>query len=102
MESGTCYTFRNICVEDGDTVMPGGTTKILLSSKGKMDDVAPDMKAFLEYVDWKTVDDDFVQEIDGEINNIKGQEAERVSYMTYAMEIQEEPDEASVPPRLET
>ena len=42
------YTFQSICVEDKETVMPDGTTKILLSSKGTMDDVAPDMKAFLE------------------------------------------------------
>ena len=77
--------------------MPDGTTKILLSSKGKMDDVATDMKAFLEYVDGKMVEDAFVQEIqeiDQEIKNIKAQEQERVSYMTYAMKIQEERDEA--------
>ena len=95
------YTFRNICVEDGYTVMPDGTTKILLSTKGKLADVTPDMKAFLEYVDGKTVEDDFVKEIDCEINNIKGQEAERVSYMTYAMKIQEERDEARAEGRAE-
>ena len=88
------YTFQSICVEDKETVMPDGTTKILLSSKGTMDDVAPDMKAFLEYVDGKMVEDAFVQEIDQEIKNIKAQEQERVSYMTYAMKIQEERDEA--------
>ena len=88
------YTFRNICVEDKETVMPDGATKILLSSKGQMDDVTPDMKAFLEYVDGKLTEDDFIQEIDLEIKNIKEQEAERVSYMTYAMKIQEERDEA--------
>ena len=88
------YTFQSICVEDKETVMPDGTTKILLSSKGKMDDVTPDMRAFLEYVDGKMVEDDFVQEIDQEIKSIKAQEQERVSYMTYAMKIQEERDEA--------
>ena len=88
------YTFRNICMEDRETVMPDGTTKILLSTKGTLDDVTSDMKAFLEYIDGKTVNDDFVQEIDREIKNIKGQESERVSYMTYAMKIQEERDEA--------
>ena len=88
------YTFRNICVEDRETVMPDGATKILLSTKGTLNDVTPDMEAFLEYVDGKTVNDDFVQEIDKEIKNIKGQESERVSYMTYAMKIQEERDEA--------
>ena len=79
-----------------------GAAKILLSTKGTMDDVAPDMKAFLEYVDGNIVDDDFVQEIDREIKNIKGQESERVSYMTYAMKIQEERDEARAEGRSET
>ena len=95
------YTFQSICVEDKETVMPDGTTKILLSSKGTMDDVAPDMKAFLEYVDGKMVEDAFVQEIDQEIRSIKAQEQERVSYMTYAMKIQEERDEARAEGRVE-
>ena len=95
------YTFRNVCMEDRETVMPDGATKILLSTKGTMDDVASDMKAFLEYLDGKMVEDDFVQEIDKEIKNIKGQEAERVSYMTYAMKIQEERDEARAEGKIE-
>ena len=95
------YTFRNVCMEDRETVMPDGTTKILLSTKGTMEDVSPDMKAFLEYVDGKTVEDDFVREIEQEIKNIKSQEQERVSYMTYAMKIQEERDEARAEGRAE-
>ena len=59
------------------------------------------MKAFLEYVDGKLVDDDFVLEIDYEIRNIKEQESERVSYMTYAMKIQEERDEARAEGQME-
>lgn len=90
------YTFKNVCMEDMETVMPDGATKILLSTKGTMDDITPDMKAFLEYVDGKTGDDDFVKEIDREIKKIKCQESERVSYMTYAMKIQEERDEAKI------
>ena len=74
--------------------MPDGATKILLSTKGTLDDVTPDMKAFLEYVDGKLTEDEFVHEIEQEIKSIKAQEQERVSYMTYAMKIQEERDEA--------
>ena len=87
------YTFRNVCMEDRETVMPDGATKILLSTKGTMDDVSCDLKAFLEYVDGKMVEDDFVQEIDKKIRDIKTQEAERVSYMTYAMKLMEEREE---------
>lgn len=95
------YTFRSICMEDRETIMPDGATKIFLSTKGKMDDVASDMRAFLEYVDGKMVDDDFVQEIDREIRNIKEQESERMSYMTYAMKIQEEREEAREEGKME-
>ena len=47
------------------------------------------------------VEDAFVQEIDQEIRSIKAQEQERVSYMTYAMKIQEERDEARAEGRVE-
>ena len=93
--------FQSICVEDKETVMPDGTTKILLSSKGQLDDVTPDMKAFLEYVDGIRGNDEFVREIDREIREIKKQESERVAYMTYAMKIQEERDEAKKEGRIE-
>ena len=83
-------------------VMPDGASKIILTTKGTIDDVTPEMKAFLDYVDGKTVEDDFVQEIDNEINHIKAQEQERVSYMTYAMKIQEERDEARAEGRAES
>lgn len=95
------YTFRNICMEDRETVMPDGTTKILLSTKGMLDDITPDMKAFLDYVDGIRGNDEFVQEIEREIEELKKQESERVAYMTYAMKIQEERDEAKKEGKLE-
>ena len=95
------YTFRNICMEDRETVLPDGATKILLSTKGTMDDITSDMKAFLEYVDGIRGNDEFVREIDREIREIKKQESERVAYMTYAMKIQEERDEAKKEGRIE-
>lgn len=78
-----------------------GATKIILSTKGTMDDVSTDMKAFLDYVDGILGEDDFVQEIDREIRDLKSQEKERVAYMTYAMKIQEEREEAQKESRFE-
>ena len=95
------YTFRNICVEDRETVMPDGATKILLSTKGRLDDIPSDLKAFLDYVDGILGNDEFVQEIDREIKELKKLEAERVAYMTYAMKIQEERDEAKEEGKIE-
>ena len=77
------YTFRNYCTEDKDIELQDGTVKLFLNTKGTMDDVEPDVKAFLEYVDGVMSPDEFVQEIDEAIRNVKTQESERVRYMTY-------------------
>lgn len=95
------YTFRNCCIENHEIEMPDGATKILLSTKGRLDDIPPDLKAFLDYVDGVLGNDEFVQEIDREIKELKKLEEERVAYMTYAMKIQEERDEAKEEGRAE-
>lgn len=84
------YTFRNVCLEDTSLELRDGATKIFLSSVGTANDVAPDVKRFLEYVNGILSNDAFVQEIDQEIKRVKKLEEERVRYMTYAMKMQEE------------
>ena len=84
------YTFRNYCTEDKDIELQDGTVKLFLNTKGTMDDVEPDVKAFLEYVDGVMSPDEFVQEIDEAIRNVKTQESERVRYMTYTLKLKEE------------
>ena len=84
------YTFRNYCTEDKDIELQDGTVRLFLNTKGTMDDVEPDVKAFLEYVDGVMSPDDFVQEIDEAIRNVKTQESERVRYMTYTLKLKEE------------
>ena len=54
-----------------------------------MDDVAPDVKAFLDYIDGVSSHDAFVQDIEHAIQELKMQEAERVSYMTFEMKMKE-------------
>lgn len=84
------YTFRNRCDENNELELHDGAIKIFLCSKGTMDDVEPDVKQFLEYVNGVLSDDEFVQEIDREIREVKMIEAEGVKYMTYAMKLMEE------------
>ena len=88
------YTFRNLCVEDSGLELNDKTTKVFVNSTGTADDVAPDVKAFLDYVNGVLSDDAFVREIDDEIERVKQIEQERVGYMTYAMKIEEEREEA--------
>ena len=51
--------------------------------------IAPDVKAFLDYVNGVISDDAFVREIDDEIQRVKLLEEERVAYMTSEMKIEE-------------
>ena len=84
------YTFRNLCVEDNGLELNDMTAKVFVNSTGTADDVSPDVRAFLDYVNGVISDDAFVREIDDEIVRVKQMEQERVGYMTYAMKIEEE------------
>ncbi len=84
------YMFRNLCVEDTKMELDDKTTKVFVNSIGTADDVAPDVKAFLDYVNGVISDDAFVREIDNEIVRVKAIEEERVCYMTYEMKLEEE------------
>ncbi len=84
------YTFRNACKEDEDLELGDGTRKVFLSTKGKLDDVDPKVKAFLDYIDGNISDDDLVQEIESEVEDIKRIETERNAFMTYEMKLKEE------------
>ena len=89
-QSRHIYTFRNLCVEDAGLELDDKTTKVFVNSTGTADDVAPDVKAFLDYVNGVISDDAFVREIDDEILRVKEIEQERVKYMTYEMKLEEE------------
>ena len=84
------YTFRNFCAEDKDLELQDGTAKIFLNSKGTMDDVDEEVKAFLDYMNGILSDNPLVQAIDEAIQSVKLEKEERVSYMTFAMKMMEE------------
>ena len=63
--------------------MPDGRTIVLVSTKGKLNDVPADVMAFLNYVEGTLSQDEFVMKIDKAVQEIKAVESERVSYMTF-------------------
>lgn len=73
--------------------MEDSAAKVLISTKGTADDVTPDVKAFLNYIDGELSKDGFVAEIDTAVQNLKKKESERMNYMTYSMKILEEREE---------
>lgn len=75
------YTFRNLCLEVPNLELGDMTTTIFLNSKGTLNDVDDDLKAFLQYVDGKITEDPFVQEIHRQVCEIKQNEKWREEYM---------------------
>lgn len=47
------------------------TTKIILNTKGTMDDVTPEMKRLLDFIDGKESEDDFTRELDEAVQSVR-------------------------------
>ena len=83
------YTFRNICEEDKELYLEDETTKIFLNSKGTLNDVDKDIKAFLDYVSGEISNNGLVKRVDSEVSRIKRNEEWKVEYMTLLMKERE-------------
>ncbi len=83
------YTFINICKENHKISLGDGTTKIFLNADSEMDDVSPELKAFLDYVMGKKTDDLYVQKLDEAVREAKKNREWRHEYMTLLMRDQE-------------
>ena len=79
---------------------PAGN-KIFLSTKGSLNDVGPEVKNFLAFVDGLPVKDKWIDEIQAIIPKLKHTEKEKVNYMTYQMKIAEEREEAKTEERAD-
>ena len=55
------YTFENRCVEDPNLPLNDGTQKIILNTKGIFDDVRPELKRLLNFIDGRQPEDSFTQ-----------------------------------------
>ena len=88
------YTFRERCDQDTNLKLIDGTTKIFLSTKGILDDVSPDIKTFLDYVDSGIVSGEFVKELATAVNNVKTNAKVRHDFMTLQMYLLEHEIEA--------
>lgn len=76
------YTFENRCLENPELSLQDGTTKIFLNAKGKIGDISPELKAFLDYIRKGEVGkDEFVKELDSEVTKAKENHKWRIEYM---------------------
>ncbi|MCM1307652.1 MAG: Rpn family recombination-promoting nuclease/putative transposase [Butyrivibrio sp.] len=83
------YTFENRCIQNPSLCLGDGTTKIILNTKGTMNDVTPEMKRLLDFIDGKEPKDDFTKELDAAVRSVRRNEKWRLDYMTLQMKYQE-------------
>lgn len=83
------YTFENRCIQNPELDLGDDTTKIILNTKGTMDDVTPELKKLLDFIDGKEPEDDFTRELDEEVQSVRKSEKWRLDYMTLQMHYQE-------------
>ena len=83
------YTFENRCIQNLKLGLGDDTTKIILNTKGTMDDVTPEMKKLLDFIDGKEPEDDFTRELDEAVQSVRRNEKWRLDYMTLQMHYQE-------------
>ena len=79
------YTFENRCVEDPDLSLNDGTQKIILNTKGIFDDVRPELKRLLNFMDGRQPEDSFTQDLSEAVESAKRNEKWRHDYMTLQM-----------------
>ncbi|MBO4998749.1 MAG: Rpn family recombination-promoting nuclease/putative transposase [Lachnospira sp.] len=87
------YTFENRCIENFNLGLGDATTKIILNTKGIMDDVTPGMKNLLDYIDGRPPRDTFTKELDDAVQSVRKNEKWRLDYMTLQMKYDEKFEE---------
>lgn len=83
------YTFEYLCKQDPSLTFGDKTVKIILNTKGTMDDVRPEMKRLLDYIDGQEATDDFMRELEEAVKSVRRNENWRLDYMTLEQEYQE-------------
>lgn len=80
------YTFCNTCQENTALTLDDDAVKIILSTKGTMDDVSPEMQRILDYIDGKGASDKFTEELEEAVRSARQNERWRLDYMTLEYE----------------
>ena len=83
------YTFKETCAEVPNLLLGDGATKIFLNTKGFLEDVGDDLKAFLDYVESGIVAGKFTREVDDTVQIVKSNRMAVKEYMTYEMTLRE-------------
>lgn len=92
---------ENRCSEDTALTLNDGIVKIILNTKGTLDDVSPEMKRLLDYVDGKGVSDTFTRDLEEAVQSARQNEKWRLDYMTLQQEYRERFREGKIEGKIE-
>ena len=90
------YTFNNICVENKSIYLDDAATKVIINANGNRTGLSQDMCAFLDFLQNKAPNSEFTEELQRTVEKATNNEEWEVEYMTMAMKIQEEREEAKI------
>lgn len=79
------YTFTNTCKEYPSLELNDETIKIILNTKGTLDDVNDDIKEFLAYMGGAEPNSELTRMLDNEVKAVKSNDKWRREYMTLYM-----------------
>lgn len=83
------YSFENRCIQDTQLTLGDDTVKIILNTKGTRDDIRPELKRLLDYIDGKGVSDNLTRDLEEAVRNVRQDEEGRLAYMTLQQEYRE-------------
>ena len=90
------YTFNNICEENKSIYLDDDATKVIINANGNRTGLSQDMRAFLDFLQDKAPSSEFTEELQRAVEKATNNEEWEVEYMTMAMKIQEEREEAKI------
>ena len=79
------YTFENTCIQEPALKLNDDTVKIILNTKGTMDDVSDEVKELLHYIGGDKPSSTLTKLLDEEVNNVKSNKKWRREFMTLLM-----------------
>lgn len=68
------YTFENRCVQEPNLLLGDDTVKIILNTKGTMNDVSPEMKRLLDFIDGKEPEDEYTRDLAEAVKAVRNNE----------------------------
>lgn len=79
------YTFENMCLEEPGLRLGDDTVKIILNTKGTIDDVGEDVKELLHYIAGQEPKSELTRSLDAEVSRVKSSRKWRRKFMTLLM-----------------